>query len=763
MLNEDKQPTLCRLFCFILVCMKKVYLLLSLLVLSIFVSAQIQDSIAVSEGPPLKETKTILTDRIDRMPVRLMNTKTLDWSWENLGPNIQPKEHRPGGRAIPKYAENRGNGTGRINYLYLHPRRKNLIWACSPTGGMWWSNNNGESWTVAGTDKLAVSGVSSVAVDPKKWQRWWIATGDGDDVFQYTDGVWLSPNAGKTYISMNGKIDGKKLPFGSPDDIKGQISEIKLHPRNRSILYAATNRGLYVASDAMNPEWIEWNRISDKQFYDIQTIRGRSKSKDVIIASGEELWISKNGGVEWKSYRAPTADHRKDFPFVRMKTLRSNDMLNEIYIVVTCSKAHTMSTTGEADLYLFNFETEKWTYLRSLKDGMNNMIPTRARAIATNPNDRSVLLCGNVQPLFHSTNGGKDFKKIEKNQMHDDCHHILFTLDGKTVFAGHDGGVSKSQDGGLTWKASDLGIGAANVFGLAVAQTQEPQVLYGGYDTGGNLLLNNEWKHVSWGDGFECIIHPKKKEVMFSTMQNGNLLRTTDGDSFDGGKNPNGARTEWHTWIRMHPVYHQMVFCGGEKLMRSRDTGDTWEPILDVKKIGTDAYNVYRFYLSEDHPNVLYAYVLDSTRIRPQIWRTQNITETNPELIKWERLPALPVEGWLMSIIIDPENPLLFSVLLNRSELDGKFLRYNGSSYMDETANLGYSKCEAMVLQRGPERRIYLGSNYGVFTKRWNESQWTLLKGLPGTQIKSLDINYVARKLVVGTYGRGVWWGELVR
>ncbi|MEZ4799378.1 MAG: hypothetical protein R2809_06310 [Flavobacteriales bacterium] len=67
-----------------------------------------------------------------------------------------------------------------------------------------------------------------------------------------------------------------------------------------------------------------------------------------------------------------------------------------------------------------------------------------------------------------------------------------------------------------------------------------------------------------------------------------------------------------------------------------------------------------------------------------------------------------------------------------------------------------------MILQRGAEGRLYIGSNYGVFTKRKNESKWTLMTGLPGCQIKSLAINYRIGKLVVGTYGRGVWQGDLV-
>jgi hypothetical protein len=68
-----------------------------------------------------------------------------------------------------------------------------------------------------------------------------------------------------------------------------------------------------------------------------------------------------------------------------------------------------------------------------------------------------------------------------------------------------------------------------------------------------------------------------------------------------------------------------------------------------------------------------------------------------------------------------------------------------------------------MVLQKGPDKRLYIGTNQGVFTRKQSESQWTLLAGLPGTYIKSLDINYAASKLVVGTHGRGIWWGDLIR
>jgi hypothetical protein len=173
--------------------------------------------------------------------------------------------------------------------------------------------------------------------------------------------------------------------------------------------------------------------------------------------------------------------------------------------------------------------------------------------------------------------------------------------------------------------------------------------------------------------------------------------------------------------------------------------------------------NVYRFFLSPDHPGVMYLYVLDKTLIQPQIWRTFNITEQNPASIRWERLPDVPLRGWISSIVADPKDPGKFWMLYNRTETDGKIWYWDGMDWQDQTGNMGMARGESMIMQKGPDRRLYVGTTYGVFTRKADESQWTLMLGLPGTPIKSLDINYTAGKLVVGTFGRGVWWGDLFR
>lgn len=695
------------------------------------------------------------------LPGRDEIIQTRDWDWECLGPEVQPKELNPGGKAIPAYAANRGNGTGRINYLYVSPRNNKRVWACSPTGGLWYTKDQGQNWLSGGTDQLPVSGVSSIAVNSRNSSQWFVATGDCDDLFMFTDGVWRTRNRGKTWENINGQDPNAKLPFLQSGDIYSFICEIATNPIDFDQLVVASNAGLFITNNATDKlSKIKWRKIADGYFYDVEMIvNGKQLA---IVASGNKLVVSKDGGINFVEMPLPSYKKAEEFPFLRISVELNPADKNKLVCAVTCSQAASMSSIGEGTLQEFDIETKTWKLIRSLKDDqMNNMIPTRARAFAVSPVDSDHIICGNVQPLYISHDHGATFSKIESRQMHDDVHHIEFSADGKVVWAAHDGGVSMSRDGGLHWQNRDNGIGAANIFGLSTAQTESPQVLYGGYDTGGNLLKDGTWWHVTWGDGFESVIDKSNPDIMISTKQNGSLNKCVDGTSFERGISPPSSGSEWHTWIRQNQADPNTIYCGGSKLTRSNDLGETWEPIFQPSNYGDHLYNAYRFFLSEDHPSVMYVYVLDDSKIHPEIWRSFNINAPEANEISWEKVADIPHEGWIISIEMDPKDPNRFWLLYNMYDPQGKIYFFDGSAYEDYTANLGSCKTEAMILQRGNERRLYVGSNYGVFTRTPRDTSWTLMKGLPGTFIKSLDINYSDGKLIVGTFGRGVWMGDL--
>lgn len=695
--------------------------------------------------------------------------------WEFIGPDVQPTELNPGGRAVPAYAANRGNGTGRINYIYIHPNDGEKVWACSPTGGVWFTKNGGKQWELGGTDQLPISGVSSVAVNVQRPKQWIVSTGDGDDQFMFSDGIWRTKNAGKTYENINGSDPATALPFGN-DGSSTFIGEVVCKPDDFGYLIVASNKGLWVcenSNEKIRGQFIKslfgtaktsqrWKRVAEGQFYDVEIISHPKAGENIIVASGEKLVVSYDGGQTWETMPVPSYEESEKFKFLRMSIEYSAALPYFLLVAVTCSEAPTASAIGSSSLRTFDLKTKSWTNNRPLKGEVSGIIPTRARAFCISPKNPDLILCANVQPVFRSTDGGLHFSKTERNQMHDDVHHLAFSADGKTVWATHDGGVSVSYDEGIHWENKDEGIGAANVFGVSTSQTSDMQIAYGGYDTGGNLLRNKKWQHVSWGDGFETITSPDNPDIVFTTMQNGLIQASKTGGSFDDGKSAN-SKSEWHTWIRMHPTQHNTIYCAGAKLMRSTDLGNTWESIFVCKQQDSIIYTVFKFFLSPDHPEVMYVYALDeASKIHPQVWRTKNLLESDPHLIVWEKLTYLPIEGWIMSIAVDAYDPEKFWLLYNRLEGDGKIWYFDGRRFNDKSNNLAGAKCESMIMQRGSQQRLYVGSNYGVFTRDVDDKEWTLLRGLPGTFIKSLDINYTTGKLIVGTFGRGIWQGDLI-
>jgi NADPH-dependent 7-cyano-7-deazaguanine reductase QueF-like protein len=58
---------------------------------------------------------------------------------------------------------------------------------------------------------------------------------------------------------------------------------------------------------------------------------------------------------------------------------------------------------------------------------------------------------------------------------------------------------------------------------------------------------------------------------------------------------------------------------------------------------------------------------------------------------------------------------------------------------------------------------LYIGSDRGVFTAEAVDLQWQRMSGLPGVAVKSMAINYATKKLIAGTFGRGLWQVDLIK
>ncbi len=692
------------------------------------------------------------------------NISIREWEWEELGPLITPPESDVS-RALPKYALGRGTGTGRINNLYINPKHENQVFACSPTGGLFYSKNGGKSWKSAGTDKLSISGVSSVTINPRNRKNWVITTGDGDDRFMFSAGVYRTFDEGENWEAINGHLDFR-LPV-KEGVFSLYISEVTSHPCDFDKHYLACNKGLYKCGNiSEEAAKIRWERVSDEQFFDIEV---SSLNPSVVFAGGENLWVSKNCGKSWEKIEKPVLKDDDDFGLVRMSVECSIENPWLVYVVITRKKGLGQGNIGGAYLYSYDLEKGVWHEESSLKKA-GNVIPTRARAFEKSPVNDSVILIGNVKPVRISRDFGETFTSVKANQMHDDIHDFEFFSDGKTVLASHDGGVSRSTDGGYTWESWDNGIGAANVHGLSVGQTAEPQVLYGAYDTGCYLYKEGAWKHVSFGDGFETVTHSKDASKMLVTMQNGTIFSSNDinpqgqkstDETFKKSVRMRGMKSSWHTWIRSNPDKPEVIYQSGSKIIRSMDFGETWEVIFDPAVHLEEKGKAWRFYQTDGFPDHLFAVILGEKRELDRIYLSTNPNDSTGGNVKWTRLPKCPKNGWVGSILKSDSCATCHTISYNSFTKDKKVYFFDGTDYKDISFNLGYSAVRAGVRDKRTGR-VYLGTKQGIFTKLDAENAWTLLTGLPGTRIRSMQINYIRGEVYIGTFGRGIWKGKLL-
>lgn len=701
------------------------------------------------------------SSKIESRDKQLNSTEIINWPWKVIGPNSIPKEHKSAGSSLPTYSQNRGNGTGRIQFIFIDPNNNSNVFACSGSGGLFVTYDKGLSWLSGGTDKLPVSGVGSFSMHPHDIHTWVISTGDSNNPTVFSDGIWITRDSGKSWNNINGISENNSFPVSESSWNYTYISKVLFHPSDPNMLFVACNRGLFMSNNILsNPKKVSWKRVDDLNYYDIEI---PSWNTDLVVASGTTLLMSKNKGISWERLDTPNYDDSEKYPFLRMSIEMTSADKRNVFAVIPNNERQLNSKQGEAYLLKFNLDSLKWTTIRSLKTGMDNMLVKRARAFTVSPIDSTLMLTGNIQPIYRSMDGGVSFSPIAKRQMHDDIQHLKFTQDGKEIWAAHDGGVSISFDKGLTWESRGNGIGNANVYGVSVSQETNPIYLFGGLDTGGNLLKNGIWSHISWGDGFETMIDYNNSDVMYSSRQNGYIYRTENGGLTWENRRPRKINSNWHTWMKMNTSNPSIIYSCGENVVRSIDSGNSWETILDIDKM-PNIETCYRFFLSEVDANVMYVYLLvKENNSNPIIYRSFNINEENVENIQWERIEDLPKLDWISSIVVDDNDRKNFWLVYNSVTVDEKVFYHAEGIWNDLSLGLGKCNAKSLILEKNSDGRVYLGTTYGVFTRDRSDEKWTLLKGLPGTQIRSMAINYKTQSIVVGTEGRGIWEGDLFK
>jgi hypothetical protein len=307
---------------------------------------------------------------------------------------------------------------------------------------------------------------------------------------------------------------------------------------------------------------------------------------------------------------------------------------------------------------------------------------------------------------------------------------------------------------------------------------QKPYRVYGGLqDNGVWVGANNApedkswhqsgeypWRSIMGGDGMQIEIDNRNPDIVYTGYQFGNyfrLNRDTGEQTYIQPKHELGEkpyRFNWQTPIHLSRHNQDILYLGGNKLMRSLDQGNTWKAIskdlTQGGKKGNVAYGTIAT-ISESPFEFGLMYVGSDDGL---IHVTKNQGAT------WENISGnLPNDLWVTRVVASKHKKERVYATLNGYRFDD-FSTYvymsndYGQTWTSISANIAISPANVIVEDEVKDNILYLGTDNGAYVSFNNGGQWeSFSKNLPAVAVHDIKMHKESNDLLLGTHGRGIY------
>ena len=633
-------------------------------------------------------------------------------------------------------------GIGRINVIAFHPTEPNVIFVGAPAGGLWKSTDNGTTWST-NTDLLPNLGVSGIAIDPLHPDTMYIATGDRDGGDTYSIGVLKSTDGGTTWNPT-----GLTLQLTNYARLTGMV----IHPTQTQTLVVSSRAGIYRTTNG----GASWTITQGGSFQSLKSVPGAPHLLYAGTDSNGKVWFSRNFGQTWTMVaggsglpangpaRCEVATTAADTNYVYALFGANNNGLYGVYRStnkgVTWSQMHgstpnllDWSTTGSGS------GGQAWYDL----------------AIAVSPLNKDELLVGGVN-VWRSNNGGSNFALSGhwyggggSSFVHADQHWLEFRPGTNEIWAGNDGGMYVSPNGGLanSWLSKNNGLSVTQYYKIATTPANPSWTIAGAQDNGTHLKKLN-WARVRGGDGMDCGMDPTNELVMYASIYYGDFTKSNNGGSnFNAPFNlPPSGSGNWVTPFLVSQHNGNVLYAGFTRVWKSTNAGMSFAATTSSNLLGTDNIDVLAE--SPSNPDVLYV------GINQYLFRSMDGGAT------FTQHSGGAGSHVITGIAVDPLDPL--HIVVSRSGyVAGQkvYESYNGGvSYSNISGSLPNIPANAVAFEPGSSNLIYVGTDLGMFVRNNVLGDWVPFNaGLPNVIVNDIEILTQPRIVRIGTYGRGIW------
>ena len=666
------------------------------------------------------------------------NSRNVNSDWNFTGPSIIPTN--------PTSTNSIGNG--RVDRIAFHSTNPNIIFAGTPSGGLWKTTNGGSSWFPL--DKfLPTQGISGIVVDDDN--NVYVVNGTGDANGNYAN------KATGVYKSTDGGFNWEYKPFGFSLRVYAMVK----HPVF-NMLYVAAETGLYFSPD----DGDSWSNKYQEQMTDVYV---QPVSPYRVHACGNEKVIHTTSNI----YMVNEVNFSGGTPLTGRKSFATSiDNPEVIYL-------HTTSVSDTID---GNFSG----FFKSTNNGANYALVTNAPNISAtepgdgvskqsaynhcataSPNDYKKVIVGgliiwrnydegNFNAWENSTSYGFNDSGVPiAEYVHPDVHALEYNALNGWLYAGTDGGIYRSQDDGLTWLNITNGISTTQFFSIAVCPSN-PNLIIGGSQDNGAKYKNsssNIWDHYGGGDAYITAYDPNDVDKYYYVIH-GTISQRDGGLVYD--VTPPNVQVTTHSQIETHPTLSDVVFVGtrSDTICLSGTPTDPSSWVYRSLKsdlcIATTAANLSTVYAaggwySDPEVNVSTNTGLNWTRI-----------DTNglPDFIETTKIPT--------DISVSPINSQRLVVSISGYFAGEKVFHSinGGNSWTNISLNLPNVPihCLAYLSNGG----ILAGTELGVFYKMNGDSNWIpFSNNLPIVHVSEMVLNELQGLVTISTYGRGTFQSPL--
>ncbi|MCK6604769.1 MAG: T9SS type A sorting domain-containing protein [Ignavibacteriaceae bacterium] len=669
---------------------------------------------------------------------------------------------------------------GRITGLAVDPANINTIYIGAAAGGLFKSTDGGNTW-IPKTDFFPSLSVGALEIDPNNPSVLYLGTGEANiSTDSYAGfGMLKSTDAGETWF-LSGLENSR------------HIGEIKVHPLNSNLVYAAVSgglyskgpdRGLYKSTDA-GASWnkvlfvndstsaidVELDPTDPNRIYCAMWERLRGPTFRKAAGASSSIYLSTDGGTTWTNQLTGLPVNNNTIGRISIAVAPSDP--NIVYALYKTSNSANGTINVFYGFYKSTNKGASWTRMpNGILPGEFSNFGWYFGEIEVYPDDPNKIILGEID-LLRSTDGGTSWINITNSysgtfeQQHPDQHPFWINPQNTNViYVGNDGGFFISTDGGNIWnKKYDLPI---SQFYAATIDYLNPDRLYGGTQDNGTMRTwtggLSDWDFIYGGDGFHTQVDYTNSNIIYAEYQFGGLGRSTDGgsnfSSITSGLDL--TRTNWSSPYIIDPAEPTILYFGSYKLFKTTNRGNSWTAISpDLTRgpngrLGTIT-TISAELIPSTQTRVIYAGTDDA-----KVSVSTNSGST------WTDVTGNLPNRYITDVVADRRNPAVAYVTLSGYNLDNtnphvfRTTDY-GASWTDISGNLPDIPVNSIQVDFSSDSLLIVGTDAGVFYTKNLGTTWSVAgTGLPNSPVFDLILHQPTKKLVAATHGRSMYMADI--